>query len=75
MLRNHKVSAGQHARREIRGVESGSVEVLDHDIRLPPAHELNNHRINIGAKKCHGAAGTKGTSADVRRGDILTVII
>jgi hypothetical protein len=69
VLGNHEVAASEHTGGQVRGVESGAVEVAEHDVRFPPAHELDNRRVDIGTKEGHGAAGAKGTGADVGRGD------
>jgi hypothetical protein len=50
VLRNHKLAAGQHAGGEIRRVKRGTVEVLEHSIRLPPAQKPDNQRVDIGTK-------------------------
>jgi hypothetical protein len=69
VLGDHKSATREHTDREVGSVKGGPVEVAEHGIRFPPAHELDNHGVDIGTKESHGAASTKGACADVGRGE------
>jgi hypothetical protein len=65
VLGYHKGATREHTDRKVGGVKGGSVEVSEHDVGLPPPHELDNHGVDIGTKESHGATGAKGSCADV----------
>ena len=44
------------------------MEISEHCIRFPSPHELDDHGVDIGTEKGHGAASAKGASTNVRRG-------
>jgi hypothetical protein len=47
VLGDHEVAPCKHMGGQVRVVESGAVEVTDHDIPFPPSHESDKCMVNI----------------------------
>ena len=48
VLGNDKFPAGKHTGGEVLSGQSGSVEILKHDVRFPPTHKSDHRWVNIG---------------------------